>query len=264
MASQRSLQLMTETRNRLILILGGSATLGLLLAFPVVAYILRLERNLRDRYQQIAGTQEELHQLSEKLVKTQEEERRSIARELHDEIGQSMSALLMDLSNGRLDSAKQLAENSVSAVRNLALVLRPSMLDDLGLAPALNWQAREVARRTGMRVEVSAGNLPEDLPDEHRTCVYRIVQEALNNAARHAKASRVDVKLAVPPGELAMAIEDDGCGFDPATTRGLGLLGMEERVRNMHGVFAIDSKPGRGTVIRVRLPLAEDTVRNFS
>ncbi len=261
-ASQRSSQLMLETRNRLILMLGGTASFGLLLAFSVTAYVLRLERSLRDR-------QHELHQLSEELVNAQEEERRSIARELHDEIGQSMSALLVDLGNAaaiapaenvplkqRLESAKKLAESSVNAVRNLALLLRPSMLDDLGLVPALNWQAREVSRRTGMRIEVSDENLPDELPDGHRTCVYRIVQEALHNAARHAQATVVDVKLRVTAGELALAIADNGKGFDPAITRGMGLLGMEERVRNMHGLFAIDSAPGRGTVIRVRLPLA--------
>lgn len=260
-ASQRSSQLMLETRNRLILMLGGTASLGLLLAFSVTAYLLRLERSLRER-------QTELHQLSEKLVNAQEEERRSIARELHDEIGQTMSALLVDLGNAaaiapakdsplkqRLESAKKLAETSVAAVRNLALLLRPSMLDDLGLVPALNWQAREVSRRTGMRVEISDENLPDELPDGHRTCVYRIVQEALHNASRHAQASAVDVKLKVSPGELALAIEDNGKGFDPALTRGMGLLGMEERVRNMRGVFSIDSTPGRGTAIRVRLPL---------
>ena len=268
-ASQRSSQLMLETRNRVILMLGGTASFGLLLAFSVTAYVLRLERSLRDRYQQIERVQHELHRLSERLVNAQEEERRSIARELHDEIGQSMSALLVDLGNAaaiapaedvplmaRLESAKKLAETSVASVRNLALLLRPSMLDDLGLVPALNWQAREVSRRTGMRVEISDENLPDELPDEHRTCVYRIVQEALHNAARHAKATTVDVKLRVVAGELAMAIEDNGTGFDPAITRGMGLLGMEERVRNMHGVFAIDSAPGRGTVVRVRLPLA--------
>ena len=268
-AGQRSSQLMMETRNQVILMLGGAASFGLLLAFSVTAYILRLERTLRDRYQEIEGVQDELHQLSEKLVETQEEERRSIARELHDEIGQSMSALLVDLGNAaaiapeagtqlkdRLESAKKIAETAVSAVRNMALLLRPSMLDDLGLAPALNWQAREVSRRTGMRVDVSAENLPDVLPDEHRTCVYRIVQEALHNAARHANAKSVTVRLGLEPGELVLAVEDNGRGFDPASTRGLGLLGMEERVRNMKGVFKIESAPGRGTAIRVRLPLA--------
>ena len=266
--SQRSSLLMAEMRNQVILMLGGTASLGLLLAFSVTTYVLRLERTLRDRYEQIERVQDELHQLSQKLVTAQEEERRSIARELHDEIGQSMSALLVDLGNAaaiapeenvqlkeRLESAKKTTESSVSAVRNLALLLRPSMLDDFGLAPALNWQAREVSRRTGMRVDVSAGNLPDVLPDEHRTCVYRIVQEALNNAARHAQAATVQVSLRVEPGELVMAVEDNGHGFDPANTRGLGLLGMEERVRNMRGVFAIESAPGKGTAIRVRLPL---------
>jgi signal transduction histidine kinase len=269
-ASQRSSQLMAETRNRVILMLGGTASFGILLAFSVTTYILRLERILRDRYQQIERVQDELHQLSEKLVKAQEEERRSIARELHDQIGQSMSALLVDLGNAaaiapednaqlkeRLESAKKIAESSVNAVRNLALLLRPSMLDDFGLAPALNWQAREVSRRTAMRVDVSAENLPDVLPDEHRTCVYRIVQEALHNAARHAQATAVRVSLRIEPGELVMAVEDNGRGFDPANTRGLGLLGMEERVRNMRGVFAIESAPGKGTAIRVRLPLAD-------
>ena len=215
---QHSAFLIEKTRNQVVLILGGTASFGLLLAFSVGAYILRLEKSLRERYRQIEGVQVELHGLSEKLVNAQEEERRSIARELHDEIGQSMSALLVDLSNGRIESAKRLAESSVNAVRNLALLLRPSMLDDLGLAPALNWQAREVSRRTGMQVEVDADNLPDELPDEHRTCVYRIVQEALNNAARHAGATSVKVAVRLEPGALAMEISDNGRGFDPLKT----------------------------------------------
>ena len=125
-------------------------------------------------------------------MEAQEEERRAISRELHDEVGQSLNALRVDLGNLAAlsppgqpggspvpDTARILADESIKALRNMALLLRPSMLDDLGLVAALGWQAREVSRRTGIRVDMVADDVPEDLPDEHKTCVYRVVQEAL-------------------------------------------------------------------------------------
>jgi signal transduction histidine kinase len=131
------------------------------------------------------------------------------------------------------------------------------MLDDFGLVPALNWQARETTKRTGLRVQVSAAELPRDLPEEHKTCIYRIVQEALNNAVKHAQASVVQVRLQHAAGRIDLVVQDDGTGFDAERVRGLGLLGMEERVHHLGGLFVIDSHPGRGTLVKIELPLAE-------
>jgi len=145
-------------------------------------------------------------------------------------------------------------------VRNMALLLRPSMLDDLGLVPALNWQAREVARRTGTKVRVDAEDVADDLPDEYRTCIYRVVQEALHNATRHAKAATVKVTVRREQAAVRVVIQDDGVGFDPRHGKGVGILGMEERVRHLAGVFKVESAPGRGTTVSIFLPLQKPTL----
>jgi len=157
--------------------------------------------------------------------------------------------------------ARELADRAVAQVRDMALLLRPSMLDDLGLVPALKWQAREVARRTGIKVKVVAETVADDLPDDCRTCIYRTVQEAVNNAAQHAHASTVRVEARQQESQIHVSIEDDGAGFDPALEKGMGILGMEERVRQLGGAFRIDSARGRGTKVSLLLPLAQATVR---
>ena len=151
---------------------------------------------------------------------------------------------------------KKLVENSVSVVRNMALLLRPSMLDDLGLVPALQWQAREVSKRSGVWVSVAAEGVSEDLPEGHKTCVYRIVQEALHNCVQHARAHTVSVAVHQDGDGLRLSIQDDGKGFNVAQERGMGLLGIQERVSYLNGQFAVESKPGEGTLLRVTLPLA--------
>jgi signal transduction histidine kinase len=134
-------------------------------------------------------------------------------------------------------------------VRNMALLLRPSMLDDLGLIPALRWQAREVTRRTGLPVKMLAENIADDLLDSHRTCLYRFVQEALNNCAKHSRATQVRVIVREDPDGLLVSVQDNGIGFDPRQEKGMGLLGMEERVERLSGRFCIESKPGGGTLV---------------
>jgi signal transduction histidine kinase len=209
-----------------------------------------------------------LRELSAKLVRAQEEERRALSRELHDEAGQSFSAILMEAENlldmdpdpslrPHLESVRNLAHRGLIETRNMALLLRPSMLDDFGLVPALNWQAKETAKRTGLRVQLSAADLPDNLPEEHKTCIYRIVQEALNNVARHAQASTVQITLQCTPNEIALNVQDDGVGFDPERVRGLGLLGIKERVHHLGGLFAIDSQAGCGASLKVILPLVD-------
>ena len=129
------------------------------------------------------------------------------------------------------------------------------MLDDLGLIPALEWQAREVSRQTGLRVDVAATGVSDELPEEFKTCIYRVVQEALHNVTRHAAAGSVRIVAQQEPRRLVLSIQDDGQGFDVKRSRGLGLLGMEERVAHLGGTLQFVSEPGRGTLISVILPL---------
>ncbi len=237
---------------------------GATLAGFTIFHILRLEGEVQKRLTESVHSQASLQELSARLVRAQEDERRALSRELHDEVAQAFSAVLMEAENlldlhpapevrAHLDSIRGVAENGMNEIRNMALLLRPSMLDDFGLLPALEWQAREIGKRTGMRIQV-ASELSGELPEEHKTCVYRVVQEALNNCARHAQASAVQVSVRSEAGQILVTVQDDGSGFDPQRVRGLGLLGMEERARHLGGTFQIDSKPGRGTLLSVALP----------
>jgi signal transduction histidine kinase len=243
----------------------GSA---LLLALGCVVYILRIERQNHLRYEEIVAARRDLEQLSARLVDAQEIERRTISRELHDQVGQTLNALLVDAANlarrippddeiGQryLNNIRSFADSSVNSLRDISLLLRPSMLDDLGLIPALEWQARETSRRTGIDVRVSAESVDDSLPDEIRTCVYRVVQEALQNVSRHSGASHAKIGVRQAEGMVALTIEDGGSGFDPRRTRGMGLLGMEERVRQLGGRLEVQSQPGKGTMVRVSLPV---------
>ncbi|HLK66144.1 MAG TPA: ATP-binding protein [Bryobacteraceae bacterium] len=245
---------------------------GLLLALLTIGHTLRLERELERRLEENARARADLQELSAKLLRAQENERRSLARELHDEVGQSLSAILMEAESAEfaedlteirdhLGAVRALAEKTVNEVRDLALLLRPSMLDDFGLVPALNWHAREMTKRTGLNVVLSADEEAGDLPDEHTTCIYRLVQEAVNNSARHANARTVVVDVKREDRRVIFSVRDDGAGFDPRFVRGLGLLGMEERVRRLGGQLEIDSQPGRGTRIVAELPLADPSGR---
>jgi signal transduction histidine kinase len=261
--------LFAQFRLRLGITLAITLGLGLVLAAFSMFRILRLEHEGGLRYTEIARARVELKELSARLVEAQEKERRAISRELHDEVGQALSALLVELgnlsatlSNGpvqelrvHLEVIKKLAEDSVQVVRNMALLLRPSMLDDLGLVPALQWQAREVSKRTGMRVDVAADHVSDHLPEEHKTCVYRVVQEALHNCSKHASARVVRVTVEEERSKIRLTIQDDGRGFQPESERGMGLLGMEERVTHLGGTFQVDSERGHGTLLSIELPL---------
>src|SRR3981189_2602187 len=253
------------------LILAGAAVCGLglgpILASATIVYTSRLEKRVEEKYKESLQAQRELKKLSKRLVDAQEQERRAISRELHDEVGQSLSALLMDVERlsailskdgeyrQALENIKTLAENSVTEVRNMSLLLRPSMLDDLGLVAALEWQAREVSKRTGMLVGLVEENVSDSLPEEHKTCVYRIVQEALNNCSKPGYQKHGQVTIRQKPGRLSLTIQDDGKGFDPVRARGLGLVGMTERVSQLNGILKVDSVAGRGTSLCVDLPL---------
>jgi signal transduction histidine kinase len=266
----RLLDTFAQFRGHLTWAIGLTIGLGILLASFSTRRILALEAETADRYREISDARLELKQLSARLVDAQEDERRSISRELHDEVGQALTGTLLEMANlsalvrsGDLESVRVKAgeikkeiENSISVVRNMALLLRPSMLDDLGLIPALQWQAREMGRRSGMRVKVAAEQVSEDLPEEHKTCIYRVVQEALHNALLHAQAATVRVHVREEADHILLSIQDDGKGFNPQQERGLGLLGIKERVSRLDGTFSVDSEPGHGTVLRIVLPIS--------
>jgi len=268
---RRIAETFAQFRRRLLMFSMISFSLGLILAAATITYAGQLERNVHEKYRESLQAQREMKKLSKRLVEAEERQRRAISRELHDEVGQSLSALLIDVENltktssedgsfrHGLQRIKTLAENCVNEVRNMSLLLRPSMLDDLGLVAALDWQAREVSKRTGMLVDVTEENVPNDLPEEYKTCVYRIVQEALNNCSKHAYARKVRVIVRQDPNHLRVCIEDDGKGFDASRVRGLGLVGMGERVSQLGGVLKVESDPARGTRLRVDLPLVAST-----
>jgi signal transduction histidine kinase len=246
---------------------------GLLLALLTISRTMGLERELERRLEENSRARADLQDLSAKLLRAQENERRALARELHDEVGQSLSAILMEAESAacsddpreardHLTSVRTLAEKTVNEVRDLALLLRPSMLDDFGLVPALNWHAREMTKRTGLNVVLAADEDADELPDEHKTCIYRLVQEAVNNSARHANARTIEVDLRRQDGRVLFSVRDDGSGFDTRVVRGLGLLGMEERVRRLGGQLRIDSQKGRGTLVAAELPIAGLNGRN--
>ncbi len=259
-----------EYRRRLTITIGLTIGLGILLAAFSIRQIVALEKETTARYHEISGAREALQELSARLVQAQEEERRSIARELHDEVGQSLTGVLVEMANlsrliGNQNTAalnekaleiKKLVEDSIVVVRNMALLLRPPMLDDLGLLPALQWQAREITRRSGIRVKIAAEGIPENLPDNLKTAIYRIVQEALHNVMQHAEAHTVRVSIQLDDGRIYLSIQDDGRGFASKGERGMGLLGMEERVTHLGGSFTVESEPGEGAIVRVILPVA--------
>jgi len=263
--------LFASFRRSLLVLFLVTLACGLVLAAGSMYRILRLERLSAERFEEMVRTRAALRDLSARLVEVQETERRALSRELHDEVGQSLSALLLAIDNVsatlpssgnpesrvQLHEIRRLAERTVTVVRDMSLLLRPSMLDDLGLVPALQWQAREISRNNNVRIDVQADLSSEHLPDEHKTCIYRVVQEALRNVTRHARAKSVQIRLTRPDGTLHLTIQDDGQGFIPERDKGMGLLGMQERVSHLRGAFELVSRPGKGTVINVELPLAD-------
>jgi signal transduction histidine kinase len=252
-----------------------AATLMLLLlefaiAIFSTAYMFRLDKVSEAERTRAEKAEQELRRLSNQLVRVQEEERKTISRELHDEVGQILTGLRMELGTlshyhpdeefrQRLESVKKLAEEALRSVRNLALLVRPSMLDDLGLEPALHWQAKEFSRRCGIPVSLNIEGKLDNLPESLRLCLYRAIQEAMTNCGKHAGASHVTVVVRQDEARVIASVHDDGRGFDALLkTHGLGLLGMTERVRALQGSMSVSSEPGSGTEIRLELPAALD------
>jgi signal transduction histidine kinase len=260
--------------------LGAALAATLVIAFVAIAYAGRLEDRLRRGRENEARHAHDLQRLSSRLVDVQEEERRNIARELHDEVGQVLSAIAVEaqVAERALDrpdealralaETQELADRAMGAVRDISQLLRPPMLDDLGLGAAIDWLLRGLARRHDVQVELLQTGLTGRLPASIEVAAFRIVQEALTNVARHARARRSVVRLESDGMTLTLSVEDDGIGLDasasacPERRRGLGLVGIRERVADFEGTFSVSSRPGQGTSLRVHLPLARGWARD--
>lgn len=266
---QEVLNLQRRTRTYLRTGLIGMLMLGIVIAGLTFRRVSNLEDQASTQRALAEKHGEELRQLSHRLVLSQEDERRTLSRELHDQVGQLLTALRMELGNlsdlvqsdpgafqTHLDEAKKLAVETLRTVRHLAMGLRPSLLDDLGLGAALRWQMREFSQRTGVSADVEFAGDIEGIPEKERTFLFRIVQEAMTNCARHAQANSVRVRLERDSARTVLEVRDDGLGFDVSGTHreGIGLIGIEERVREIHGTLLVNSGIGKGTSLLVEIP----------
>jgi len=256
-----------RTWERLGLALGAS----LCVALVATMYVVRLERDLERHRAQERQTTEDLHRLSARLVTVQEEERRAIARELHDEVGQVLMAIKVELTLAQraietsgarplLDDAQAIADGALHTVRDLSRLLHPSLLDDLGLPAAIEWYAGSLGKRHGLRVDLVQEGMDDRLAPEIESAAFRIVQEALTNVVKHAEASLCRVHVRCRGGLLRLIVEDDGHGFDPderdrrGAAHGLGLIGIRERASHLGGTSRVETAPGRGTRLICELP----------
>jgi signal transduction histidine kinase len=241
---------------------------GFAVAVLSISLTIRLEKKYQEEHSEALAAKEDLQRLSARLVAAQEQERQTLSRELHDQVGQALTAIKIDVARAeqglgpaqtdlaeRLRRARQGAEDTLEIIRRLSMLLRPSMLDDLGLSAALGWYAKQFTASTAIRVSLHDDGSADQLPDAHKTSLYRIVQEALTNCARHSEARSVVINLGSEEGRYIVRIEDDGKGFVPTPeTRGLGLIGITERVAEMKGILELNSSPGSGTKIMVSIP----------
>ena len=269
--------------------MGGSGVLRGLRAngaeFPIEASISQHAENdgkiltviLRDVTERVRAeeelrhSQEDLRELAAAAHTIREQEQRRVAREIHDELGQSLTALKMDVAwmlgnltagspslADKLDAMKVQLDTTVAATRRISADLRPLMLDDLGLVPAVEWLTQSFSERTGIPCKLQVRPPDIELAEPHASALYRILQESLTNVARHAGASRVDVTLERADGALLLSVRDDGQGFRPSESRAqktYGLLGLRERTVLLGGEASISSEQGRGTIVDVRIPL---------
>ncbi len=229
-------------------------------------------KQLEDSYREIERKEAARGELLRKLLSAQEEERKRIARELHDETSQSLAGMVMRLEaaaaipaeeiKDRLTAVKSLALTTIDNVHKIIFDLRPSALDDLGLLSALRWYAENRLGDLGIKVRLEVGGEERKLPPEIETALFRVVQEAITNIAKHAQAENVVLSVEFKDLAIGIEVEDDGQGFDVEAvspeadkTQGLGLLGMRERVALLGGKLHIESEPGRGTRLTIEVPL---------
>lgn len=230
----------------------------------------QIEERRREQLQ-LESSYSLLRELASRLQAVREEERARIARELHDELGQALTGLRYDLSSlgnhmpktnkSLLSQTKAMLDRideTIRLVRRIATELRPGMLDDLGLAAAIEWQAQEFAQRTGIELNVSLPNQEVNPDRERATAIFRVFQETLTNITRHSRATQVDVQLEQVDDSLRLRVRDNGVGFEPARVQdkhSLGLLGMQERAEIMGGSFQVESEVGKGTIVTMVVPL---------
>lgn len=235
---------------------------------------LRTQQTLQSLNRELEVSHERLRALSRRLFEVQEEERRRLARDLHDDVGQALTALKIQLESlaragseaavrTRVDECVDTVQHTLERVRQLSLSLRPSQLDDLGLAAALRSHLDRQARVAGLQAHFEADEAPQELAPEIETACFRVAQEAINNVLRHARARNLWLRLFTTGGRLAISVRDDGRGFDLESVRrraadgaSLGLVGMEERMALAGGSFELRSAPGQGTVLLASFPLA--------
>jgi PAS domain S-box-containing protein len=226
--------------------------------------------------EQFRASLDQLRALTARLQSVREEERTSIAREIHDELGQACTAIKMDLALigrkatrrqtsllAKVDSATKLVDGMIVTLRRIASDLRPRTLDDLGLTAALEWQAQEFESRTGIPCRITLPQEPLALDAERSTAIFRIFQESLTNIARHAHATRVEARLGLEVNELFFQVRDNGKGFDAEevkTRKSLGLVGMQERALLLNGELNVEGVPGAGTIMTMRIPLPPSTL----
>ena len=265
---QEANALYRQVRVRLLTMGGATLLVALVVAVMASRHVHRLQREIE---RQRAGEQQnrqDLERLSARLVDAQEEERRRLARELHDEVGQALTAVKMDIgialrsdnrarATSALEEASEITETALRGVRDLSQLLHPSMLDDFGLPTTLGTYLRTFSHRTGIRAQL-ADTIDARLLPPIEVCAYRIVQEACNNIVQHSGATACTVTLGAEEGTLRLTIDDNGRGFGTMAAdvrRGLGLIGMRERAQSLGGTFAVERAPGGGTRIAVGLPL---------
>lgn len=245
-------------------------------------YTSRMAETLRSLFLQLEERNRELQALSERAINVQEDERRAIAQSLHDDTGQALSMLAIHLDRiderippdqkelkKQVTDARALAADSLAELRRILSGLRPAILDDLGLVPAIRWFARTNLERAGIHVVVKAPGAPLELSPAVTTTLFRVVQEAVNNIVRHAGAGLVTIVLQLNDGSVDLQIQDDGRGFDPQiATRDavelqhLGLLGIRERAELLGGKFQVESAPEKGTNLRVSIPVGGSVGEN--
>ena len=236
------------------------------------------EKERERLFRKLSDSQDRMRTLSRRLIEVQENERGIIARELHDEIGQILTAVKIDIQSAytftksnkiknQLNSCVELVEHALSDIRNLSLNLRPSILDDLGLIPALRWYLDKQAQRAGIKAKFKTDNIRNKLIPELEITCYRIIQEALNNVIKHSNAKNVNIELWIENKNLHMQITDDGKGFDVNMAKmnaieglSIGILGIQERAELVGGWLDIYSSPGAGTKIYAIFPLSIKTL----
>jgi signal transduction histidine kinase len=253
---------------------GVAVALGLAVAWLAARYAGRLEAQIRQQHVQEQQAKRELQRLSAELVHAQEQERRTIARDLHDEIGQALMTVKLDLGtverSGQvsgapaqaLSEARSTTDAAIRTVRDLSQLLHPPMLDDFGLVVTLSAFVRRFSDRTGVPTDLALDRMEGRLPSDVEVCCYRVVQEALTNVAKHAEAKSCRVYLQRLPSSLLVTVEDDGKGIDPTQLKGaadagggVGLVGVRERASRLGGTVGLDTHFGKGTRLTVELPL---------